>query len=159
MVSIRWCLKCKNGLELVEPNGNMSFSYLKMAEESLRMIGNVEGSRIWTGSTCYYTIYYSLYSLMMRIGVKCEIHSCSIEFMKKFLDCFYSLEYFGMIDNAFRIRNDVQYYPGNLIKEKELQDLRVSARDFFVKTENIIKRIGEEDVEKIRKLVRVANGK
>ena len=78
MVSIEWCLHQRNGLEMVEPNENPSSSYLKMAEESISMLGRVEGSRIWTATMTYYIFYYSLYAMMLRIGIKCEIHLCSI---------------------------------------------------------------------------------
>ena len=39
----------------------------------------------WKISTAYYTIYFSLYALLMKIGVKCEIHSCTIEFARQLL--------------------------------------------------------------------------
>ncbi len=89
MVTIKWCLKNKNGIELIEPNENMANSYLKMAEESLEMVPKTKESKIWSASTAYYTLYYSIYAVMMKIGVKCEIHSCSIEFMKQFLSKYY----------------------------------------------------------------------
>ena len=73
MVSINWCFNTKKGLEIIEPNENMSISYMKMAEESMSMIKKNEESRIWTASTSYYTMYYALYSLMMKIGIKCEM--------------------------------------------------------------------------------------
>lgn len=38
MVSIKWCLKQKNGLEIIKPNSNMSDSYIKMAEESINVL-------------------------------------------------------------------------------------------------------------------------
>ena len=36
MDKMTWCLKIKNGLELVEPNTELSQAYLKKAEDSLR---------------------------------------------------------------------------------------------------------------------------
>lgn len=36
MDKIEWCLKTKNGLELVEPNEELTEAYLKKAEYSLR---------------------------------------------------------------------------------------------------------------------------
>lgn len=89
MVSIDWCFRNKNGLRIVEPNKNMSNSYLKMAEESIITSKDIK-SDIWAATITYYIFYYSLYSLMLRIGVKCEIHSCSLEFMKQFLTKFYN---------------------------------------------------------------------
>jgi hypothetical protein len=50
MVSIEWCLKQKNGIELVASNENVSESYLSMAEESVNVLSKVGESNIWTGS-------------------------------------------------------------------------------------------------------------
>ncbi len=36
MEKIKWCLKIKNGIELVEPNDNLSKVYLEKSESALR---------------------------------------------------------------------------------------------------------------------------
>src|SRR3989344_1475983 len=90
MVTVEWCLKNKNGIKIIEPNINMSNSYFNMAEDSIKVLNNIKDSKIWIATTSYYIFYYSLYSLMLRIGVKCEIHSCSLEFMKQYLNEFYN---------------------------------------------------------------------
>ena len=36
MEKIRWCLKAKKGIELVDPNDNLSKVYLKKSEDALR---------------------------------------------------------------------------------------------------------------------------
>ena len=110
MVSIKWCAKQNTGIKIIQQNANMSNSYIKMAEESITVLAGVAMSKIWTATTAYYIFYYSLYSLMLRIGVKCEIHSCSLEFMKRFLKDFYNDKDMGMIEKAFKARIDLQYY-------------------------------------------------
>ena len=150
MVSIKWCLNVKNGIELVEPSENMANSYLKMAEESLMMIKKNEESRIWTASTSYYTLYYCLYSVMIKIGIKCEIHQCSIEFMKYFLSDFYNEAEFDLIENAFDIRNSLQYYPDKLVENDKLENIKKGAIDFFVKTKDILAKISESKIKEIR---------
>ena len=100
MVSIKWCLNQKGGLEFIEPNKVMADSYIKMAEESINVLKGVEKSKIWTATATYYIFYYSLYSLMLHIGVKCEIHSCSIEFMKNNLGNFYNKKDIEMVEKA-----------------------------------------------------------
>lgn len=151
MVSIKWCLYVKNGIELIKPNDNMSNSYLKMAEESLGIIRKIgTGSELWTASTSYYTIYYSLYSVMMKIGVKCEIHQCSIEFMKKYLLNFYNAQEFDLIKIAFDVRNDLQYYPERLVDRKKLEFAKKKAVDFFIKSKEIVSKITEKEIKKVR---------
>ena len=158
MVSIKWCLSVKHGIELVKPNDNMCGSYLKMAEESLKIIRKIDESKLWTASASYYVIYYSLYSTMMNIGVKCEIHQCSIEFMKRFLLDFYSSEDVQLIKTAFELRNDLQYYPDRLADEKKLEYVKKGSIDFFVKTKSIISRITEKQINQIRNLLKGKKG-
>ncbi len=150
MVDINWCLRIGNGIELIEPNSNMSDSYIKMAEESLDIIKKVEGSSLWVASTSYYSMYYCLYSFMIKVGVKCEIHKCSIEFMKKFLIDFYNLGDVKLIKTAFGLRNDLQYYPDRLIDKTKLEFIKKGSADFLIKTKGILIKLSEGDITKIR---------
>lgn len=154
MASINWCVKMKNGLELVEPSENMSDSYLKMAEESLGIIKKVEESKIWTASASYYVMYYCLYSVMMKIGIKCEIHKCSIEFMKRFLSDFYSSGDVELIEAGFELRSNLQYYPEKFGDRNRLVFVKTGAVDFLVKTGEILGMIGEKQVNQIRGLLK-----
>jgi uncharacterized protein (UPF0332 family) len=36
----------------------------------------------WTATTAYYARYFALYALFMKIGVKSEIHDCTINVAK-----------------------------------------------------------------------------
>ncbi len=154
MVSINWCLKIRNGIELGATNSNMCDSYLKMAEESLKIIKKIDESKLWTASASYYVMYYCLYSVMMKIGVKCEIHQCSIEFMKRFLLDFYNPEDVELIKTAFESRNDLQYYPGKLVDKNKLEFIKKEAVDFLVKTKEIFAMISEKKINEIRDLLK-----
>ena len=150
MVSIKWCLENKQGLSLINPNKNMSASYIGMAEESIDALQEISRSNIWTATISYYIFYYSLYSLMLRVGVKCEIHSCSLEFMKEFLTEFYDETDMKMISRAFRTRINLQYYAGRSIDENAIEDVKKYCKIFFVKTKDILSKISERQIEKIR---------
>jgi len=150
MVSIRWCLKQKDGLEFIEPNKVMADSYIKMAEESINVLKGVEASKIWTATATYYIFYYSLYSLMLHIGVKCEIHSCSIEFMKKHLGNFYNKKDIEMVEKAFSARIDLQYYANRPVESKTIEEAKAYCKTFFIKTKDILAKITEEQIKIIR---------
>lgn len=158
MVSIKWCLNVKNGLELVGPNTNMCDSYLRMAEESLKIIRKIGESELWTASASYYTMYYCLYSVMIKIGIKCEIHQCSIEFMKRYLSDFYSSKDVELIKTAFELRNDLQYYPDKLVDKKKLEFIKRGAIDFLVKTKQILMMITEKNIKQIRDSLKERGG-
>ena len=151
MVSIKWCLANKNGIKLIEPNANMSNSYLKMAEESIYVLNGVKNSRIWLATTTYYIFYYSLYSLMLRIGVKCEIHACSLEFMKKCLIGYYNETDMQMIEKAFSARIDLQYYSDRPVDERVINETSKYCKDFYIKTKDIMSKITETQIDSVRK--------
>ena len=79
MNKISWCKKQNKGIELVEPNDNLSEAYLKEANDTLKEIQ--EGAK-WSTIMGYYACYNALYAILMKVGVKCEIHDCTIELMK-----------------------------------------------------------------------------
>src|SRR3989344_4181140 len=151
MVSLKWCLQHRDRLRLIEPNKNMSDSYLGMAEDSILALSNVARSKIWTATMSYYIFYYSLYSLMLRIGVKCEIHSCSIAFMKHCLREFYSEGDVKMMEKAFSARNDLQYYADRPVEQKTIDEVKAYCKVFFIKTKDILASISENQIDKIRK--------
>jgi len=151
MVSIEWCLNQGKGIKLVEPNKNISDSYLKMAEESIRTLTNIKESRLWSATASYYIFYYSLYSLMVYIGIKCEIHNCTLKFMETFLKDFYNERDMEMIQKAFSVRTDLQYYTNRPVSEKDLEDVKKYCKEFYIKTKDIISKITETQIESIRK--------
>ena len=149
MVSIKWCLKQKDGLEFIGPNSAMADSYIKMAEESINILKGVEPSKIWTATTTYYIFYYSLYSLMLMIGIKCEIHSCSIKFMKNYLKDFYNKKDFDMFEKAFLARINLQYYANRAVDGISIEEAKMYCREFYVKTKDILASINEEQIKSI----------
>lgn len=153
MVSINWCLDQKKGIKISSPNENMSESYIKMAEESIGILRKVEDSKIWTATTAYYIFYYSLYSLMLRIGIKCEIHTCSLEFMKKLLKDFYSEKDMEMIEKAFSARSDLQYYADRPVDNETIEEIKSYCKQFYIKTKDILSKITESEVNSVRETI------
>ena len=39
-------------------------------------------SNMWLATTKYYAEYFAVYSVLMKIGIKCEIHDCTIALVK-----------------------------------------------------------------------------
>jgi uncharacterized protein (UPF0332 family) len=80
MKKINWCKKQSTGIKIVKPNDNLSKEYYQNAEESLRVLRKIYEvqSLMWLATTKYYIEYFAVYSLLMKIGIKCEIHDCTI---------------------------------------------------------------------------------
>ena len=154
MVSIKWCCKQKDGIRIVEPNENLAHSYIKMAEDA---IGTMSRERsynlVFSISAAYYSMYYSLYSVLMKIGIKCEIHSCTLELMRTLLSDIYSGEDFMAIKRAFDLRGIAQYYADRIIKTDEIDFVMKSVPIFLSKSKGILSRINEKDISALRKRI------
>jgi uncharacterized protein (UPF0332 family) len=152
MVSLRWCYKQKDGIKLTETNDNLTQGYLKMAENSLGTMNRERKYNLMFAiSACYYSMYYSLYAICMKIGIKCEIHSCTIEFMKRVLIKFYSKEDLKIIKKAFDARNIAQYYVDKIVSKEDSDYIMEKAPLFFNKSKEILAKINEKDVKEIRR--------
>ena len=154
MVNLKWCCGQKEGIRLIEPNDNLVNGYLKMAENSL---GTMNRERkynlIFAISACYYSIYYSLYAVCMKIGIKCEIHSCTIEFMKRILTKFYSADDLKTIKKAFDARNIAQYYVDKIVLKEDSDYIMEQAPLFFDKSKEILAKLNERDIKEIRERI------
>lgn len=151
MDKIRWCMEKEHGLELVEPNNNLANGYILKAEESLDALQKVKGSRDWTVSTAYYSMYFSLYAILMKIGVKCEIHACTIEFMRRFLSAHFSKDECKFLEKSLQARIDTQYYVDRKVKDEFVDDMVRTAPRFLVKCKEVLARIKESEINAIRK--------
>ena len=138
------------GLKLTTASIKMSGSYLKMAEDTLESLDNSESSKIWTAAKVYYVFYYSLYAVMLRIGVTSEIHACSIEFMKKYLLPPYSKKDVVMIRKAFINRNNLQYYVDRPVKQEDIDMTKAYCRKFYTTTRKILATTKLSQIKKMR---------
>jgi len=151
MVTLKWCCGKKEGIQLIEPNENLSKGYIEMAEAAIGTMNREKGLNMqFAISACYYSMYYSLYAILMKIGVKCEIHTCTLEFMKSVLNDFYSKEDFKIIDKAFDARNTSQYYVDKIVSKEDIDFIMSNASYFLSKSKEILSKINEKDVKRIR---------
>lgn len=149
MDKIRWCMQAKNGIELTEPNSNLAEAYIKKAEESLETM-RLAKSRDWKISTAYYALYFSLYAILMKIGVKCEIHSCTLEFMKRFLSEYFSSQERRLMEDSLKARIDAQYYINRNVPDEVYDNMIKRTPEFLVKCKSVLLNINEKKISEIR---------
>lgn len=151
MDQIKWCLNQNKGIELLEPNDNLHGAYLLKAEEALEVL-RATRIRDWQLTTAYYTMYHGVYSLLMKIGIKCEIHTCTTELAKRYLNKHFTTEDFILLDKAFRARNDAQYYVNREVTNENFQLIIKKTPSFLVKCKNTI--IDQKEINEIREKIR-----
>jgi uncharacterized protein (UPF0332 family) len=150
MDQIKWCLNQKKGIELVESSDNLRDAHLIKAEESLETL-RTSKVRDWQLTTAYYTIYHGIYSLLMKIGIKCEIHSCTIEFTKRYLKNHFTNEDFELIDKAFSARIDSQYYVNREVPNQNYDLIMKKTPAFLVKCKNVV--LEQKEIDEIRETI------
>ncbi len=141
---IKWCLKQGKGILLTELNPNLSESYIKEADETLENVFATKGK--WKLITAYYACYNALYALLMKAGIKCEIHDCTIELMKLFGFEHAEIKYIRELKEK---RIKVQYYLKDITLGEESY-----VKKFILKCKTLLNELNSEKIEKIRKTIR-----
>ena len=149
MNKMKWCLGKREGITITEPNTDLSKAYILKAGEALESM-SVNIIKDWKISTAYYTIYFSLYSLLMKIGIKCEIHSCTIEFTSRYLNEFFTQEDIEFFQKSLKARIDSQYYVDRVVSDEQYRDMIVKAPSILVNCKSILIKLTEKKVNEIR---------
>lgn len=144
---LRWCFS-KKEVKLIEPNENLSNEYLKSAEETLLVLRDIKGrSNMWLATMKYYCEYFAVYALLMRLGIKSEIHECTIEIVK-------FLEKEGILSRGIaktleadkELRIDNQYY----LKNRKVIINFDRLRDLILELKEIINTLTNNEILKVR---------
>lgn len=136
---LKWCLR-KKAVKLIEPDIQLSNVYMKKASNSLMMLDAAIDSNLpeWMATTAYYAMYFAFYSILIRCGIKSEIHECSIR-LAHFFGCGNELK------DAKERRIQSQYYVSEPVRI-EKQDIS----EFIIRMEQKRMSLTDDDVKAIR---------
>lgn len=151
--SIIWCLKQKRGIRIIDPNENLVKEYLRKATGSLNTMNAALqiNETEWIMTTAYYARYFALYALLMKLGVKSEIHDCSIAVASLLArEGILTENLVNDISQAKEMRVDVQYYVTRELEQGKVRRNVESARKFVLEIEKAIENITTEQIESIR---------
>jgi len=148
MVSLNWCKNQESGIKIIEPNMHLSEDYMKSAEETLVLLREIKDkSNMWEATMKYYCEYFAVYSLLLRIGIKCEIHDCTIKLCEALeLAKLLPTGTFNRLERDKGLRIDNQYYLKNIKVTVDFSELS----DFILKIKNIISTLTMNDIKEIR---------
>ncbi|MBI2543563.1 MAG: hypothetical protein HYW24_05265 [Candidatus Aenigmarchaeota archaeon] len=152
MNKVSWCKKQVKGIKLIEPNDNLSEEYYQNAEESLKVLRSIKEtkSNIWLATTKYYTEYFAVYSILMKIGIKCEIHDCTIaliEFLEK--EKIFDAGISKTLEKDKEIRIDNQYYLKNRPVEINFEKLS----EFMISIKETLNGLDNNKITELRRKV------
>lgn len=109
----------------------------------------------WKISTGYYSLYFSLYSLLMKIGIKSENHSCTIEIMRNLLNEYFTPDECDLLDTARRARVETQYYVTTTVSEEFSATLSKRVPRFLVTCKSVVNGLDEKQVQELRKTLMI----
>ncbi len=150
MDQLVWCGRIKNGISLTAPNETLASAYLKKAEEALETMQTIT-ARDWKITTAYYAMYFSLYAVLTRFGIRCENHSCTILLMERLLFDYFTPVEMTLVERARGARVDAQYYISQEIPNPFCEELIRAAPRFLVKCAAIVNAMNERTVGTLRK--------
>jgi uncharacterized protein (UPF0332 family) len=152
MATIKWCKGQRKGIKLVEPNDNLFEEYIQTAEESLDILKSIKGkSKVWVATTKYYTEYFAFYSMLMKVGIKCEIHDCTIALCRLLEEMeVIPLGYSKILEEDKQLRIDNQYY----LKNRDVPFDYNDVVEFVATIKNIAIKLTSEDIQKVREKIK-----
>ena len=148
-----WCIKQTRGLRLIEINHNLMDVYLRKSKSALNMLSAAmyKGELEWVLDTSYYAKYFAIYALYMKVGIKCEIHDCTISSLKTLFADILPYSICKELKESKELRVGALYYNKDFGKKQILARANVTA-EFCLNVEEAIKTITREDIIKIRKV-------
>ena len=149
-MSIGWCKK--QGMKLIESNDNLAEEYYKNAEETLRVTNLIKnsGSNMWLATQKYYTEYLAAYALLMKIGIKTEIHSCTIEIIRLLeKENIITFKLSKNLEEDKELRIDNQYY----LKNRPVDFNSKALSELLLKIRELLDNITKEQIKHIRSLI------
>ena len=149
-------LKEEGKLELVEPSENICNSYTTKSSDCLKSAKLLLQNNLFENSISmsYYAMYNILLALLFRTGIKCENHSGSIILLRTIFE---RADLYNLIANAKKERIDKQYYIStekDAITKEIADELLNQTEDFVLETRVIIKKLGEDSINKFREALR-----
>jgi len=150
-----WCLKQSKGIRLVKPSDNLVKAYLEKSRNALKSMEiNAQASLVeWAVSASYYAKYFAVYALLSKIGVKCEIHDCTITLFEHLFCDSVPRKIIKDLRNSKEDRVETQYYTHEI--SVDLEQVKKKTKKFVLEIENVIDGLNSEKIEELQKRLKV----
>ena len=147
---LQWCLKQSKGIRMVKPSENLVKAYLQKSRNAVKsMEVNAQAGLVeWAVSTSYYAKYFAVYSLLTKIGIKSEIHDCTIILFEYLFGDIITKEMLTDLRNSKENRIEAQYYTQEIRVELE-QEIK-KTKQFVLEIEKVIDGLNPEKISRLQ---------
>ncbi len=95
--------------------------------------------------------FFAFYALLQKCGISSEIHDCTISLLRLFVEeKIIEAHFYEELCLAKELRVDVQYYVTEELDKEKLKKDAETARTFVLRMEEVIEKISDRDIERIR---------
>jgi len=153
---LRWCTRQNKGIKLVNQSKNLQAAYLKKSQTAIQsmQVNAKEDIVEWAISASYYAKYFAIYALLSRLGIKCEIHDCTIALFGYLFGNDISKPLLEDLRQAKEDRIDVQYYNAEI--SIDLKELISKTKEFVIAVEEIIDGLNQQKIDELCKKIKDA---
>jgi len=153
---LRWCTRQNKGIKLVNQSKNLQAAYLKKSQTAIQsmQVNAKEDIVEWAISASYYAKYFAIYALLSRLGIKCEIHDCTIALFGYLFGNDISKPLSEDLRQAKEDRIDVQYYNAEI--SIDLKELISKTKEFVIAVEEIIDGLNQQKIDELCKKIKDA---
>ncbi len=102
----------------------------------------------WAVSASYYAKYFAVYALLRKIGVKCEIHDCTIALFAHLFSDSVPRQLVQEIRRSKEDRIESQYYTAEI--KVDFGDLIVQTRRFVLEIERLLDGLNAEGIKSLQ---------
>ena len=152
---LRWCLRENKGIKIVEPSENLVKAYLQKSGNALKsMEVNAQAGLVeWAVSAGYYAKYFAVYSLLSKIGAKCEMHDCTITLFEYLFSDSLPKELLKELRDSKEDRVEFQYYTREI--NIDLQQVVKETKRFALEIEKTIDGLNAERISEAREKLKL----
>jgi uncharacterized protein (UPF0332 family) len=102
----------------------------------------------WAVSASYYAKYFAVYSLLSKIGIKCEIHDCTIILFEYLFSDSMPKEIIKDLRDSKENRVEAQYYTQEI--SVNLEQVIKKTKQFALEIEKVIDGLNAEKISKLQ---------
>ena len=157
---IRRCARQRRGVRLVEPSECLRRAYAGKSHDSMRAMQSMmgQGAGDWAYSASYHAMYFSARAVLMRAGIKCEMHSCTIALIGHLFGGSIDAGLVGDFEEAMKMQIEAMSHTTLDGPVKESDRLAATTCRFVLAMEELADGLNNEEIEKARARLRQVMG-